>query len=278
MNINAMSSRALVLSCGGPGRGAYGAAVAATICRKLGSNYFDAIYASSVGAHAAPFIASNQPDVMENIWLNLCPGFKLINPFNIFRQGREILDLEFVTGIYQDKRGRLNLDAVFDSGVQLNFVLTDQKTGEANYFRPSKENLFLLMMASSAVPFIHKPIKVNNKYYTDGGLSDYCPVSKALRDDYNEVVVVLNYENNHRLSRCTRILEKLTIKFLPKYLTQNWHKRDLNKLIQNDRRIKCIRPTHSLPINSIFDTKRSHWVETYNRGVKDCDEFITKKL
>lgn len=269
-----MKTRALVLSCGGPGKGAYGAAVAATFCRKLGPNYFDAMYASSVGAHILPFMASNQPDVMENIWLNLCPGIRLINPLNVFRKTREVLDLEYLIGIYQVERGRLNLDAVFDSGIQLNFVLTDYETGKANYFIPGKENLFLAMMASSSVPFLHKPVKINNKYYTDGGLSDYCPVSKALEDGYSEVVAVLNYEINYKLSVSACILEKLAIKFLPGHLTQNWYRPEADEKILRDFRVKCIRPTSPLPVRSIFDVKRSNWIEAYNRGIEDCSKFI----
>ena len=57
--------KALIVGSGGL-KGAFEAGAVAKLCRVLGPDYFDAVYASSVGVFAATFFVANQPETIEN--------------------------------------------------------------------------------------------------------------------------------------------------------------------------------------------------------------------
>lgn len=182
--------RALVVGGGGLA-GAYGAGVVATLCRKLGHDYFDTVIASSVGVFAATFFAANQPSTIENTWRHLVDGRKLVNLFNpLF--GREILDLEYLAEIFQNEKSALNVRRVFSSGVRIIYVLTQYPTGVVEHRIPTFDDIFDLMRASSALPLVHRPVLIDGRRYTDGGLSDSLPIGKALEENYDEIVAVYN--------------------------------------------------------------------------------------
>lgn len=62
-----MKKRILILGTGGLA-GAYSAGFMAELGRKLGPNYFDEIYAYSVGSYIGTFYISKQPNTIENTW------------------------------------------------------------------------------------------------------------------------------------------------------------------------------------------------------------------
>ena len=114
-------------------RGAYDTGVVAELCRNLGPDYFDAIYACSAGAYAAAHFVLNQPDSEEYIWRNLLDGNKFINLFNPL-QRRNILDLEYLIDILKHPDTLLHIENLPQIRTRLIYTLTDQKTGQSVYF------------------------------------------------------------------------------------------------------------------------------------------------
>src|SRR3989344_9650545 len=105
--------RALVLSVGGL-RGAYDAVVAAALCRRLGSKYFQAIYACSVGVFAGSFYASNQPDIIENTWTNYVDGNQLVKYSNIVK-GKDILNTDYLIDLFRSEKSFIDVEKVFSA-------------------------------------------------------------------------------------------------------------------------------------------------------------------
>lgn len=186
-------SRALVVGCGGL-CGAFFAGFLSTFGRILGPSFFDAIYAVSVGVYEATFYAANQSDTIENTWREHIDGIKLVNPFNAII-GQPVLKLEYLTEIFRNDISWLDTKAVLN-GTTPTYTFTDLESGIPIYKRPQDEDeLFNLMEASSALP-VRKPIRVNGREYVDGTLSvGNFPVSKALEDGYEEILVLSSRPN-----------------------------------------------------------------------------------
>jgi len=69
---------------------------------------------------------------------------------------------------------------------------TDVETGLPTYFKIT--NVFEQLeefRASSAMPFASKIIKINNKLYLDGGISDSIPIDKCINLGYEKIIVIL---------------------------------------------------------------------------------------
>lgn len=54
-----------------------------------------------------------------------------------------------------------------------------------------------ILKASSSIPIIFKKVKMNNKTYCDGGLSDNTPIRPLYENGYNIIIVVYLDDNNH---------------------------------------------------------------------------------
>jgi len=181
---------ALIIGPGGL-RGAYNAGVAVGLGRALGTDWVDGVYASSVGVYMTAFFAAKQFHPIEHVWRNLVHGDQLVDITKL-SQGRNWLDLEYLVQVLnqEDKNTRLDVSEVISSSVAVTFTLTRKRDGESVYVQPEEDNLFSLMTASCAVPWMHPPVKIDGEQYIDGGLSDPLPVDKAFADGYNKLIVI----------------------------------------------------------------------------------------
>ena len=78
-------------------------------------------------------------------------------------------------------------------------VATDLHSGEMMVFRTG--NTGVAVRASSAVPFVFKPVLVNGRYYVDGGLVRPVPVSvaRSLGADFVIAVDISNSPQNNKI-------------------------------------------------------------------------------
>lgn len=272
-----MKKRALVIGMGGL-RGAYDAGVAAELCRNLGPDYFDTIYACSAGVYVAAYFVAGQPDYVEHVWRNNLDGNKLVNFFNPI-SGRDILDLEYLTYLMHSHEMLLETKKLpFGSG-RLIYILTNRKTGQSVYIEPTKEQIFALMNASSALPFLHPPITIDGVAYIDGSLSDPLPFAKALADGHDEVVVVYNKPEGFFVGSRYDTFSHLLALGLPRQvgkLVKNLKFRfqDIERELIGDPRLKVIRPKVQLPLKSILDTNKARLNACVDMGIADAKEFL----
>lgn len=87
-------------------------------------------------------------------------------------------------------------------GRQLEFVLTDRATGEAEYLRPSQRNWVDVVIGSSTLPGVTKGRHIlAGKEYFDGGWSDPIPVKRALDLGATNIVVLRSAPAQMRLTQ-----------------------------------------------------------------------------
>ena len=272
-----MKKRALVIGTGAL-RGTYDAGVAATLCREIGSNYFDAIYGSSAGAYTATYFALNQPDALENLWRSNLYGGRFVSLFKPLH-GRHIADLEYLAYLIQNSENFLHIENLSRIFTLLKYVITDQTSGEPLYIEPTQENILVLLAASSAMPLVHPPITLDGMSYIDGGLSDPLPFQQALADGYDEVIVVYNKPRGFLVGERYDTFCDVLALGLPRqtsYLVRNlkFRYQEIQQVLEQEPRLKVIRPKVQLPLKSILDTNKARLNACVDMGIADAKEFL----
>lgn len=274
--------RCLVL-CGGGLKGAYGAGASATLCRHLGSSYFDEIRVASVGVFAGTFYIANQPDVIEDVWRNHVSGNKLFNIWHpvSLTNPKWFLDVDYLIDLFQKERSnRLDIDAFLSSSTKLVVPLTSRQTGETSYSSPTNsDEIFSFMRAASAVPFTYRCEKMGQECYIDGGLFDPIPLPENL-DDYESVLLVSNKPIDARFEgMLSNSFFKVLFALSPYYLNLVTSYRDkvafIEKTMSHESNISLIAPQHPLPIKNMFDTRKTVINESFSMGEEDARAYLS---
>ncbi|OGI67590.1 hypothetical protein A2732_00030 [Candidatus Nomurabacteria bacterium RIFCSPHIGHO2_01_FULL_40_10] len=238
-----MAKRALILK-GGTMRGAFLVGALKTAHRVLGVNYFDAIFANSVGVFEQAFFAANQPDIMENTWREYVHGNQLINFLNLLK-GKPILDLDYLIDLFQSDKSFLNIEALKSSRPQLLTFITDYENNEPILVDLKTGPVFDIMRATCALPIIYpKKVIINGRRYTDSWLVENKKMKEILREkliEYDEVFAISAYRNDH----------------IPK-------------------EVKYTLKPSRMPLWGALDTNRERIIKTIEQGERDMERFIIK--
>lgn len=115
--------------------------------------------------------------------------------FRNFREKGSYLDLTYVYGKLSNETGErpLDYDKMMSSDSRFITVATNALTAKAVYFEKDayKRNDFRVLMASSCLPAVCRPIEIDDIPYFDGGVSDPIPIRKAFYDGCEKVVLII---------------------------------------------------------------------------------------
>lgn len=266
-------SRALIIGPGGL-RGAYEAGVAATLCRELDADYFDAVYGASSGAFTAACFVAGQPQNIEKIWRYLISGNQLFSFLNLLKR-KPILNLEYLIGLYKGKEVHLDIGRIFSSKTELKFVVTNVQSGLAEYLIPNPENIFDLLIASGSFPPFHALKKIDSKTYADGGITDPLPIREVLKS-YDEVLVIMN-----GYPSAVNAIGRLFFKLLFPRLGTLLRRKDkelpmIYKEIYTNSRVNFIRPESPLPMSHSFGTNSQEINLIFEAGVQDAWRYAKR--
>lgn len=218
-----MRKKALVLS-GGGGKGAYqiGAIKALKECNKY--EEICAFSGASIGAVNISLAQVITVDQMTDIWLNTDIedilenehmkkniNYKylrsLVNNKNIERMGffsRKGL-VEIFKKIHIEKiRDSYNnifisivdITDIPEDGREINIIrswLSGRKVGETKYSyinKQNRNNIYKILLASSSIPLIFKPIEIDGRLYIDGGLNENLPIKPLYQNGYRDITAI----------------------------------------------------------------------------------------
>lgn len=114
----------------------------------------------------------------------------------------DLFGLQYIYGTLTRSDGKDPLDyqAILHNPTCYEVVVTNAITGQAEYF--GKEMLhqddYRLLMASSAIPAVCRPVMLQGVPYYDGGLSDAIPVGRAMQQGCDRLVVILSKPRSYR--------------------------------------------------------------------------------
>lgn len=144
------------------------------------------------------FMQMEEKQVIDLSWLNLNNSTALLN--NSFAL-KAALFLNPIEGEALEKFINRNVhDYPMEKlGRKFAAVATDLHSGEMAVFRTG--NTGMAVHASSAVPYIFKPVHINGRYYVDGGLVRPVPVSvaRALGADFVIAVDISSSPQNNKI-------------------------------------------------------------------------------
>ena len=163
-------------------------------------------------------------------------------------------------------------------------TVTNIETGKPEYLKI--KNVYKQLeefRATSAMPFASKIIKIDNKKYLDGGISDSIPIDKCISLGYKKIIVVLTQPTNYQkqpLDKKQRILINMKYYKYPK-LINTMKKRHINynnilkkiSYMENKKEIFVIRPSKKINI-PITINNQEKVQEVYDMGVLNCNKII----
>ena len=140
-------------------------------------------------------------------------------------------------------------------------VCTDVETGEPVYHLLDRANDwgFEWIRASASMPLVSKPVKIDGKYYLDGGMSDSIPIEFMIVGGCEKNVVVLTQPRDYVKEKASMLpLMKLSLRKYPYTYDAILHRH----IIYNDSRARdfqeeklgnavVICPKEKLPIDRV---------------------------
>ena len=157
--------------------------------------YFDCCIGVSAGsANCASYVA-RQKGRNKQFYTDYSLRKEAMSPLNYIKTG-SYLDLEYIYGSLSAETGEnpLDFETMKNSDTEFYVVATNAKTGRARYFNKRddiRKDDYAVIMASSCLPLVCKPIKVYSSYYFDGGISDPIPLKKMLDKGCDKIVIIL---------------------------------------------------------------------------------------
>ena len=271
---------------GGGMRGVYSSGVLDFFIEK--DLFFENNYGVSAGAcHLCSYLAKQYKRAFRvNVdYLNdkrYCSVHSLLKTGNLF--GAEML-----YDIIPNELHLFDYDTYNKNESNFYVVITDINTGKPEYVKIGdlKKDI-IYVRASSSLPLLAQNVKINDKEYLDGGISDSIPIKKSIADGNKKNVVILTRDSTYRKGKNSLMpIIKLKYKKYPnfvksmadRYIVYN-EILDFIKELENNGDVFIIRPKK--PVNIGRTEKNREKLEAlYNDGyndAKDCYEELLKYL
>ena len=181
----------------------------------------------------------------------------------------------------------LDYETFKNSDIEFYAVVTNLETGEAEYIKiddlKNKNNLEILR-ASGSMPFVSKPVVVNNKKYLDGGIADSIPIDKIMSMGFDKVIVVLTRHIDYKKKKSNQTFPKIYYRKYPNFAKaiNNRYKKyneELEKIseLEKEGKIFVIRPSKLVKIKRI-EKDSNKLQEMYDLGRENTLNLLDKIL
>lgn len=159
-------------------------------------------------------------------------------------------------------------------------VATNIVSGRPEYLRlRNMEEDIEAVRASSSLPLVSKNVKIGDKLYLDGGLSDSIPIRKSIEDGNRKNVVIMTKETGYRKepSSALALIKAAYLKYPKVYeLMKNRHISYNRTLDYLEEQKKCgrafvIRPKSASGIRRIEKDKEK-LTALYEQGYREAEE------
>jgi len=255
---------------GGGARGAY--QIGALMALKEAGIYdlIEYISGTSIGAANAALIASNDLEVVRDIWFNV-PKETLHSTENFFKRIFKERTKIMVNGLYEidelDKILTKNLDyekikkkrvfvTLSNGGPEDSGILELLKKSYRHYFKHDEQVVYSPLwkqdikdinkqiIASCSIPIVFPPMTIDGKHYYDGGVYDNVPIKPLVNAGCDTIIVV-------------HLEHLLFYSYNSKYKDITFH---------------AIKPTHSLGSRLKFEENQSKI--RYQMGYEDAKMYL----
>ena len=196
-----------------------------------------------------------------------------------------IINEEFCFKKIVNELDPIDYDTYKNSDVDFYAVVTNLETGKAEYIKIDDlqdKNSLEYLRASGSMPFISKPVTINNKKYLDGGIADSIPIDKIMNMGFDKVIVVLTRPIDYKKKKSNQTFPKIYYKKYPKFVESinNRYKKYNEELqtiskLEEKGKILVIRPSKLVKIIRVEKDKEKIQ-EMYDLGTADALKSLTK--
>ncbi len=263
-----------------PGGGLRGIYTAGVFDRCLDDNvYFDLCIGVSAGsANISTFLAKQKLRTYR-FYHDYSQRKEYMSLGNFIKKG-SYLDLDYIYSVLTNSDGEDPIDyqeiAKYEG--KLLIAATEAETGKAHFFTKNdlSQDNYKVFCASSAIPFVCKPVEINGTKYMDGGLAAPVPLEKALEMGADKIVFALSKPKDFRRSSSRNdVIAKLIKRKYPeaaKALLQSNEEYDrlVDKAIELEKegRVLIVSPDDTCGVDTLTkDKEKLHTL--YEKGYRD---------
>ena len=238
----------------------------------------DTIVGTSAGALFGPNYFSKQRGRTIRYNKRFCKDYRYISLLSFLFTGN-VVNKKFAYYKVPMKLDKFDNDAFMESGKELYCTATNIETGEAEYFhiKDTYKDIEKLR-ASSAVPIMTRPVKIDGNLYLDGGVSDSIPVNKCLELGHDKVIVILTQPLTYKKKPLSAKKEKfinMEFKKYPKLIERMMNRHNeynstikYIKELERQGKIFVIRPSKALDIK-LIERNPEELERVYQIGIED---------
>lgn len=189
-----MYQAGLVLEGGGM-KGAYTAGVLDFFLDK--GIEFSRVYGVSAGAiHMCSYL-SKQRGRSIDIWLKYGADKRYCSVESLIFTG-DLFNVNMCYNLIPEKLNPFDNEAYLRYKGKAYAVVTNIETGTPEYLRVRDGKADIDMIrASASLPLVSRNVKINGKFYLDGGISDAVPIQKSILDGNTKNIVILTKEEGY---------------------------------------------------------------------------------
>ena len=194
---------------GGATRGVFTAGVLDYLMER--DVYFSHVIGVSAGACNGADYVSKQPGRTKDCMIPTDKsGNYYYGPRKAFKK-RSLMNMDLIFEKFPKEIFPFDFDTYFHSEIDVEYVVTNCRTGKAEYHneRKDKDRLLKLVRASCSLPLLGPVVNVDDTPYLDGGLADGIPLERAMEKGNDKIVVVLTKNLGYRKSRVSNALKRL---------------------------------------------------------------------
>ncbi len=261
---------------GGAMRGLYTAGVLDVFMKN--NIFFDGIIGVSAGALFGMNYKSKQPGRVLRYNKKYAADKEYMGLYPLLKTGN-IMNKEFCFNKIVNQLDPVDFDTYKSSKEKFYAVVTNIETGTAEYIEIDdlrKEEQMEYLRASGSMPFVSKPVCVNNKKYLDGGIADSIPIDKIMSMGYDKIIVILTRPEDYRKKKSNTFIPKVYYRQYSdlisainnRYLVYNRELDKVNKL-EKEKKIFVIRPSKFVDIKRI-ERNIEKIQEMYDLGKEDA--------
>lgn len=267
---------------GGAKRGIYTAGVLDVFLEH--GIFTDSVIGVSAGAiHGCSYVSKQKGrSIRYNIKYN--DDYRFMSFKSLIKTGN-MVDTNFAYHELPEKLDPFDHKSFENSATKFYATCTNLTTGNAEYILcpDLKEHYINYLRASASMPLVSQIVKLDGKYYLDGGISDSIPVKAAFDLGFDKNIVVLTRPEGYVKKPFSMLwLAKIIYRKFPNFIKtiRNRHK-DYNQTLayidklEKENKIIVIRPSKYIKI-SRMETNIDKIQQMYDLGRHDGLMAINK--
>lgn len=179
--------------------------------------YFPCVCGVSAGAMCAISYLSKQIGRTAKINLDYVNDKRYIS-INSLIKNKMLFNFDFLFGEITHELVPLDFDTLYNSVQKLFVFTTDCKTGQSVAHEKGRcKDILTACRASSSMPVLSKPVKIDGHEHLDGGIADPIPFKWALDNGYDKIVLVLTRDIDYRKKEQSSVLKRIYNKSYKNY-------------------------------------------------------------